>query len=120
MLGIACSPPTARQRCLAWRGCTCAARRDQPPMVWFGEDWVLITRTSVPDRRTFRREMTTFFRSTDELWRRDDEIHDNVLVDVSKIPSLLARNGIRAEVKASFGDESLPTGLVAVIGYRAG
>jgi SAM-dependent methyltransferase len=96
------------------------ARRDQPPMVWFGEDWVLITRTSVPDRRTFRREMTTFFRATDELWRRDDEIHDNVLVDVSKIPSLLARNGIRAEVKASFGDESLPTGLVAVIGYRAG
>jgi SAM-dependent methyltransferase len=24
------------------------ARRDEPPRVWFGEDWVLITRTSVP------------------------------------------------------------------------
>lgn len=94
------------------------ARRDQAPMVWFDEDWVLITRTSVPHRRTFRREMTTFVRAAGESWRRDDETHDNVLVDTSKIPVVLATNGIDAEVRASFGNESLPTGLVAVIGHR--
>ena len=95
------------------------ARRDQAPMVWFGDDWVLITRTSVPDRRTFRREMAMFVRAG-ELWRRDDEVHDNVLVDTSEIPTLLASHGIEAHVRASFGGETLPTGLVAVVGYRAG
>jgi SAM-dependent methyltransferase len=93
------------------------ARRDKPPMVWFGEDWVLITRTSVPDRHTFRREMTVFVRAG-EMWRRDDELHDNVLIDTSRIPSLLTRNGIQAEVRTGFGDETLPTGLVAVVGSR--
>ncbi|HEY6316642.1 MAG TPA: class I SAM-dependent methyltransferase, partial [Acidimicrobiia bacterium] len=38
------------------------ARRDQGPRVWSGADWVLITRTSVPDRGRYRREMTTFVR----------------------------------------------------------
>ena len=92
------------------------ARRDEPPRVWFDEEWVLITRTSVPDRGTFRREMTTFVRAG-EMWRRNDEVHDNVLVDTSQIPALLGRHGVDAEVRASFGTEVLPTGLVAVIGY---
>jgi SAM-dependent methyltransferase len=95
------------------------ARRDQPPQVWFGEDWVLITRTSVPDRRTFRRDMTIFVRSTRGLWRREEEIHDNVLVDTNEIPALLGKAGVQAEVRASFGSETLPTGLVAVVGRRA-
>jgi SAM-dependent methyltransferase len=95
------------------------ARRDEPPRVWLGEDWVLITRTSVPDRGTFRREMTTFVRAG-QMWRRDDEMHDNVLVDTSEIPALLTDNGIDAEIRESFGGETLPTGLVAVVGYRRG
>jgi SAM-dependent methyltransferase len=95
------------------------ARRDEPPRVWFSEDWVLITRTSVPDRGTFRREMTTFVRAG-PLWRRDDEVHDNVLVDASEIPALLADHGIDAEIRESFGGEILPTGLIAVVGYRRG
>jgi hypothetical protein len=93
------------------------ARRAQPPGVWFGEDWVLTTRFSVPDRGTFRREMTMFVR-TGDLWRRDDETHDNVLVDTSRIPTLLAWHGIDAHVRPGFGNEILPTGLVAVIGHR--
>lgn len=93
------------------------ARRDEPPRVWFGDDWVLITRTSVPDRSTFRREMTTFTRAA-EMWGRDDEVHDNVLVDTSVIPAFLERFRVDAEVKPSFGDETLPDGLVAVVGYR--
>ena len=95
------------------------ARREQPPHVRFGEDWVLITRTSVPDRGTFRRDMTMFVRSSTALWRREEEIHDNVLVDTREIPALLAQAGVQAEVSASFGSETLPVGLVAVVGHRA-
>jgi SAM-dependent methyltransferase len=94
-----------------------AARREQPPAVRFGEDWVLTTRFSVPERGTFRREMTTFVR-TGDLWRRDDETHDNVLVDTKRVPALLAGQGIDAETRPGFGDEILPVGLVAVVGSR--
>jgi SAM-dependent methyltransferase len=92
-------------------------RRGEPPLVWFGDDWVLITRTSVPDPRAFRRDMTTFVR-TGDLWRRDEETHDNVLIDTTRIPALLQRDGVTAEVETAFGDEALPTGLAAVIGHR--
>lgn len=96
-----------------------AARRSQPPGVWFGEDWVLTTRFSIPEPWKYRREMTTFVRCGD-LWRRDDEVHDNVLIDTSRIPELLARHGVDAQVKSSFGEETLPAGLVAVVGARHG
>jgi SAM-dependent methyltransferase len=96
------------------------ARRDQPPQVWLGEDWVLITRTSVPDRGTYRRAMTTFVRVDGEFWRRDDEVHDNVLVDTTQLPALLASLGVDAAVQPSFGSETLPRGLVAVVGHRVG
>jgi SAM-dependent methyltransferase len=108
---------------LAFDICDCQwgeARRDQPPKVWSGDDWVLITRTSVPDRGTYRREMTMFARTTGEMWRRDDELHDNILIDTSDIPTLLAANGVSAETRSAFGDETLPAGLVAVVGHRTG
>jgi SAM-dependent methyltransferase len=95
------------------------ARRDAPPQVWFGDDWVLITRTSVPERRIFRRDMITFVR-TGDVWRRDDETHDNVLVDTDTIPTVLGQVGLEAEIRPSFGDETLPTGLVAIVGHRRG
>ena len=94
-----------------------AHRRGQPPRVWFGDDWVLTTRVSVVGERIFRREMTTFVREG-ELWRRDDETHDNVLIDTGRLPELLARVGVDAEVRQAFGEEELPAGLVAVIGRR--
>jgi SAM-dependent methyltransferase len=92
-----------------------AARVGQAPQVWEGDDWLLVTRTSLPERSTFRREMTTFVRDG-EHWRRDDETHDNVLVDTATIPAVLAEHGVDGEVRASFGDEALPVGLVAVVG----
>jgi SAM-dependent methyltransferase len=96
-----------------------AARRDQGPRVWSGEGWLLVTRTSVPDDRTYRRDMTTFVRTAGGLWQRDDELHDNVLLATGEIPGWLAAAGVEAEVHASFGDESLPPGLVAVVGRKA-
>jgi hypothetical protein len=62
--------------------------------------------------------MTTFVRQDDGTWRRDDERHDNVLIDTSKVPELLARHGVEATVLTSFGDEQLLAGLVAVVGRK--
>ena len=95
-----------------------AVRANQPPKVWRTEDWVLITEFSVPDPSRFVRIMTTFVRREDGTWRRDDERHDNVLLDTSKVPELLARHGVEATVLTSFGDEQLLAGLVAVIGRK--
>jgi len=85
---------------------------------WVGEDWALVTRFSVPAPDRFVREMATFVRTDDGGWRRDDERHDNVMVDTAAVPALLARRGIDAEVRPSFGIEQLPVGLKVILGRR--
>jgi SAM-dependent methyltransferase len=95
-----------------------AARMNQPPQVWRNDDWVLITETLVPEPNRYVRVMTTFIREEGGTWRRDDERHDNVLIDTSKVPELLARHGVEASVSKSFGNEHLPEGLVAVVGRK--
>jgi hypothetical protein len=79
----------------------------------------LITETSVPEPNRFVRFMTTFVRQADGTWRHDDERHDNVLVEISKVPELLAANGVDAAVSESFGEGRLPVGLFAVVGRKA-
>jgi hypothetical protein len=71
-----------------------------------------------PDR--FVREMTTFTWTEDGTWRRDDERHDNVLINTSRVPALLAEHGVEAEIRSEFGTKPLPTGLVFVVGRRRG
>ncbi len=97
-----------------------AARRDQRPVGWVGEDWALVTEFSVPSPDRYVRQMATFTRNDDGTYRRDDERHDNVMVDVSTVPALLAEHGVEAEVRDAFGDESLPVGLKAIVGRKAG
>lgn len=97
-----------------------ATRRQAPPGVWIEDEWALVTRYSVPSPHRFVRLLTTFVSSADGSWRRADERHENVLVDTSHLPSLLADHGVEAVVAASFGVEELPDGLVAVIGHRPG
>lgn len=97
-----------------------AARRGQPDLVRITEDWALITAFSMPTPARYVRDMTTFVRNDDGSWRRDDERHDNVLVDTTLVPPLLARHGIHAEIATSFGGDTLPDGLVAVVGGRPG
>jgi len=99
---------------LAWG----IARQHAPPQVWRGDRWVLVTEFSVPSPNRFVRMMTTFVRNPDGSWRRDDERHDNVLVDTSRLPTLLGEHGVEASVAPSFGTETLPAGLVTVIGRR--
>jgi SAM-dependent methyltransferase len=95
------------------------ARRDAPSRGWVGEDWAIVTEFSVPSPNRFVRQMATFVRNGDGSWRRDDERHDNVLIETSKVPALLSDHGVEATVGSSFGTESLPDGLRAVIGHRS-
>jgi hypothetical protein len=64
--------------------------------------------------------MAIFSRNEDGSWRRDDERHENVLIDTSAIPGRLAEDGVNVSVGRSFGGEELPTGLRTVIGTRPG
>lgn len=101
---------------LAWG----TLRQNAPAKVWRTEDWVLMTEFSVPEPSRFVRFMTTFVRQEDGTWRRDDERHDNVLTDTSKVPGLLALHGVAATVSESFDDEKSLAGLVAIVGRKAG
>jgi SAM-dependent methyltransferase len=95
------------------------ARRDAPDQVRGGEGWLLVSRFSVlaPDR--FVRDMTTFVRREDGLWRRDDEHHENVLLDTATLPGLLQAHGLSTQLRPSFGTEVLPDGLVVLVGHAA-
>lgn len=95
-----------------------AARRDAPNLGRVGDDWAIVTELSTPSPDRFVRQMAVFVRNDDGSWRRDDERHDNVLVDTSRLPGLLAAHQVDATVGASFGDETLPVGLRAVVGRR--
>jgi SAM-dependent methyltransferase len=95
-------------------------RRGSPAHGRVGDDWAIITEFSVPAPNRFVREMTIFVRNDDGSWRRDEERHDNVLIDTMLVPPLLAEHGVDAQVRAAFGSEELPTGLRAVVGGRPG
>jgi SAM-dependent methyltransferase len=94
------------------------ARRQIANQGRVGDDWAIVTRFSVPTPDRFVREMTTFIRNGDGTWRRDDERHDNVLVDVGRVPVLLAEHGVHAVVGDAFADEELPVGLKTIIGRK--
>jgi SAM-dependent methyltransferase len=94
------------------------ARLEAPPRVQRTDDWAILTTFSQPDAGRFVREITTFVHEDDDTWSRDDERHQNVLVDTSKARALLADHGVAAEVRPSFGAETLPVGLVAIVGRK--
>jgi SAM-dependent methyltransferase len=95
-------------------------REGEPPRGWVGDDWALVTRFSTPAPDRYIREMAMFTRNDDGSWRRDDERHDNLLIDTSRVPALLAEHSVDATVRASFGDEELPVGLKAIVGSKRG
>jgi SAM-dependent methyltransferase len=76
------------------------------------------SRYESPAPARFVRHITTFVAAGDDSWRRDDERHENVLVDTAGVPALLAAHGVEATVSAGFGDRPLPDGMVAVTGRR--
>jgi len=95
-----------------------SARRDQPSLGRAAEDWALVTEFSLPTPTRYVRQMAVFTRRPDGAWHRDDERHDNVLVDTAQVPATLAAEGVTATVAPAFGTETLPEGLHAIIGHR--
>jgi len=100
------------------------ASPDMPPVARVAEDWVIVTEFSAPAPDRFVREATTFVPDGAGAWRRGHERHENVLIDTSRLPGLLAAHGVRAEVGTAFGTAELPPGLRSVTGrkdlYRTG
>jgi SAM-dependent methyltransferase len=103
------------------------SRRDAPPFAKVTDDWAIVTRYSLPAPDRFVREITTFLPRDDDAgvgvgvgagaggtWRRDDERHENVLVDTARVPALLADHGVTATVGAS----TVP-GMRLIVGHRA-
>ena len=97
-----------------------AARRDQPNFSRAEADWAIVTEFSTPAPDRFVRQMAIFVRNDDGSWRRDDERHDNVLVDTALVPGLLAQHGVEATIEQGFGADRLPAGLYAIRGRRSG
>lgn len=93
-------------------------RKDMYPRGWAGDDWALVTAFSLPEPDRFVRQMAVFTRNDDGSWRRDDESHDNVLVDTSLVPGLLESYGVRTRVQPSFGAEDPLVGLHAIVGHK--
>jgi SAM-dependent methyltransferase len=93
-------------------------RSDAPNLGMVEDGWAIVTEFSLPSPDRYVRQMATFIRNDDGSWRRDDERHDNVLIDTARVPALLAEHGLQATVGSSFGTELLPVGLRTVIGHR--
>jgi len=99
-------------------------RAGERPFARVEADWAIITEFSAPAPDRFVRDATTFVPDGAGAWRRGHERHENVLVDTSALPALLAAHGVRAEVGTAFGAADLPPGLRSVTGrkdlYRTG
>jgi SAM-dependent methyltransferase len=80
------------------------------------DDWAIVTRFSRPEPYRFDRAITVFRRGGDDLWRRSDEHHRNMTFDPDEALRILQDNGVDAGLRGSFGDESLPDGLVVLSG----
>lgn len=81
------------------------------------DDWAIVSRFSRPQPFRFDRHITVFRRAGD-AWRRSDEHHRNVSFEPETARRVLRENGMDARVQAAFGDETLPEGLVVLVGER--
>lgn len=93
-------------------------RAGERPFAKVEADWAIITEFSTPAPDRFVRDATTFVLDDAGAWRRGHERHENVLVDTSALPALLAEHGVRAEIGTAFGPADLPPGLRSVTGRK--
>ena len=94
-------------------------RSGEPNSSRIADDWAIVTRFSLPSRISSSARSQRSSAARTAPWRRDDERHENVLIDTSAVPALLAKHGVQAQLSESFGDEKLPDGLVAIVGRKA-
>jgi SAM-dependent methyltransferase len=93
-------------------------RAGERPFAKVEDDWAIITEFSAPAPDRFVRDATTFVADGAGGWRRGHERHENVLVDTSALPALLAAHGVRAEVSTTLAAADLPPGLRWLTGRK--
>jgi SAM-dependent methyltransferase len=98
------------------------ARQGDAPYARLEDDWAIMTTYHRPSPDRYDRHITTFVRTAEGGFRRDEEYHGNVLVDTSTVPELLRQHGVATEIGRSFNDADrpLPIGLRSVIGRKVG
>ena len=98
---------------------TRAAQMARPPSGWVGDDWALVIERVSDGPDHFARVQTIFERDDDGRYRREEERHDNVLIDVhAVVPALLGAEGLEVEVRPGFGTETSMEGLLVVVARR--
>lgn len=95
----------------------CEARDRTPLHAQVRDDWAIVTRFSRPGPWRFDRDITTF-RRVGDAWRRSDELHRNVTFEADAAVEVLRDCGFDVRVRSAFGDETLPDGLVVLVGAR--
>ncbi|MGD0239156.1 MAG: class I SAM-dependent methyltransferase [Streptosporangiaceae bacterium] len=93
-------------------------RAGERPFAKVEDDWAIITEFSAPAPDRFVRDATTFVADGAGGWRRGHERHENVLVDTSALPALVAAHGVRAEVSTTLAAADLPPGLRWLTGRK--
>jgi SAM-dependent methyltransferase len=91
--------------------------RNMASLARVNAEWAVFSRSVATTHRRMVQEVTTFVRSADASWRRSDERHENVLLDVTGLVAVLEQHGMTAGTRTSFGGERLPTGLLALVGH---
>ncbi len=94
------------------------ARQGLPPLISRGDGWFLTAEFSQPDSSSFVRSITTFVDDGEGVWRRDDERHHNVLIDMTRVIGALDAVGVEASVSSNCGSIGLPKGQVLLVGRR--
>ena len=74
-------------------------RRDEPNSSRVADDWAIVTRFGLPEPIVFVRAITAFVRTEDGTWRRDDERHENILVDTTGVPTFSPSTGSKLELR---------------------
>lgn len=95
------------------------AQMARRPSGWLGDDWALVIERVSDGPDHFARVHTSFVREPDGRYRREQERHDNVLIDVhAVVPPLLEAEGLEVEVRKSSGTETNMEGLLVVVARR--
>jgi SAM-dependent methyltransferase len=78
------------------------------------DDWAIFLSKHLEPPDRFVRELTTFVRSENGTWRRDDETHHNTLVNCEELAGALRETGMDVEVRSAFGNETPEEGVVVL------
>jgi SAM-dependent methyltransferase len=83
-----------------------------------GEDWMVVLEKEEDAERGMYRRRITSFRKVGELYRRDDEVHDQRLYRPSEIAGELRQTGFRVKTMRSYGDYDLPRAHAAFLARK--